>query len=68
MGPIPDMVLPTTDCLNLVVAVEAEPYKDARHAVQDPLGAVTIIKFQDLSTGKYTIKELNFHQFDNRYG
>ena len=68
VGPVPDMILPTADCLKLVVAIEAEPYFDnIPEKIEDPLGAVTIIKFKDVSTGNYTMKVLNFSQFDDKY-
>ena len=56
------MILPTGDCLKLVVAIEARPYRNL-----DPAGTVTIIKFEDLSKGTYTMKVLNFSHFDDKY-
>lgn len=62
VGPIPKMILPAGDCLKLVVAIEAEPYRN-----HDPAGAFTIIKFEDLFKWTYTMKVLNFSHFDDKY-
>lgn len=62
------MVLPTSDCRTVLIALEAEAF--ARNGtLVDLEGGVGLFKFQstNISTTNYSYKRLNFHNFDNRY-
>lgn len=62
------MILPTSDCRTVLIALEAEVF--ARNGtLVDPEGGVGLFKFQstNISTTSYSYKRLNFHNFDNRY-
>lgn len=63
------MVLPTSDCKTILVALEAEAYPnmDASQLI-DPPGGIGIIKFStsDLSQTP-TYKTVDFSSFNNRY-
>lgn len=68
VGPLPDMILPTSDCRTVLIALEAEAF--ARNGtLVNPEGGVGLLKFQstNISTTSYSYKRLNFHNFDNRY-
>ncbi|XP_033747043.1 mesenchyme-specific cell surface glycoprotein-like [Pecten maximus] len=68
VGPLPDMILPTSDCQTIVVAVEAEAYHNGSHFI-DPEGAVGIINFQPLqgaeSDFRYT--KLDFRKYNTQW-
>ena len=67
VGAVPDMIQPTSDCLRLVVAVEAEPYADIDlEMMVDPAGSITIINFHITPEGNYTLNRLGFEQFNDR--
>ncbi|XP_069134905.1 mesenchyme-specific cell surface glycoprotein-like [Argopecten irradians] len=68
VGSLPDMILPTSDCQTIVVAVEAEAYNNGTHFV-DPEGAIGIINFQPLqgaeSDFRYT--RLDFKKYNTHW-
>lgn len=68
VGPLPDMLLPTTDCKTIVIALEGEAF--ARNGtLVDPEGGVGLLKFKDrnISPSNYTYKRLNFTYFNDRW-
>ncbi|XP_060067392.1 mesenchyme-specific cell surface glycoprotein-like [Ylistrum balloti] len=68
VGSLPDMIYPTSDCLTVVVAVEAEAYHNGSHFV-DPEGGVGIIKFTTNAgvNGAYQYRKLDFRKFNNKW-
>ncbi|XP_060075891.1 uncharacterized protein LOC132555559 [Ylistrum balloti] len=68
VGSLPDMILPTSDCQTIVVAVEAEAYYNGTHFV-DPEGAVGLINFQPLqgAESKFSYTRLDFKKFNTQW-
>ncbi len=61
VGSSPDMVLPTSDCTTVLVAIEAVPYYSSTQII-DPQGGVGIIRMEN---GTITYKMLDFTDFDS---
>lgn len=68
VGALPDMILPTSDCRTVLIALEAEAFARDGELV-DPEGGVGMLKFQssNITTSSYSYKRLNFHHFNDRY-
>ncbi|OWF56661.1 mesenchyme-specific cell surface glycoprotein-like [Mizuhopecten yessoensis] len=68
VGSLPDMILPTSDCQTVVVAVEAEAYYNGTHFV-DPEGAVGIIEFEPLKGAESELQytRLDFKKFNKEW-
>jgi hypothetical protein len=63
------MLLPTSDCRTVLIALEAEAFAKDGNLV-DPEGGVGLLKFQDgehIADSNYSYKRLNFHNFNDRY-
>ncbi|XP_048764949.2 mesenchyme-specific cell surface glycoprotein-like [Ostrea edulis] len=68
VGALPDMILPTSDCRTVLIALEAEAFARDGELV-DPEGGVGMLKFQssNITTSSYSYKRLNFHHFNDRW-
>lgn len=68
VGPLPDMLKPSSDCRTILIALEAEAF--ARNGtLVDPEGGVGLLKFQDknISSSNYSYKRLNFTLYNDRW-
>ena len=65
VGPLPDMILPTSNCRTVLIALEAEAFAREGNLV-DPEGGVGLLKFQstNISASNYSYKRLNFYNFN----
>ncbi|XP_061188897.1 mesenchyme-specific cell surface glycoprotein-like [Saccostrea echinata] len=68
VGSLPDMLLPSSNCSTVLIALEAEAFARDGELV-DPEGGVGLLKFhgQNISTSNYSYKRLNFHSFNDRW-
>ncbi|XP_048764908.2 mesenchyme-specific cell surface glycoprotein-like isoform X1 [Ostrea edulis] len=69
IGPQPDMLLPTSDCTTVLIALEAKAFARDGSLV-DPEGGVGLLRFHDadqISNSNYSYKRLNFHNFNDRW-
>ncbi|XP_061188899.1 uncharacterized protein LOC133197075 [Saccostrea echinata] len=68
VGPLPDMLLPTSNCRTVLIALEAEAFPKNGKLV-DPEGGVGLLKFQgvNITSSTYSYKRLNFHNFNDRW-
>lgn len=67
VGPLPDMLKPSSDCRTILIALEAEAF--ARNGtLVDPEGGVGLLKFQDknISSSNHSYKRLNFTLYNDR--
>ncbi|XP_062619481.1 mesenchyme-specific cell surface glycoprotein-like [Saccostrea cucullata] len=68
VGPLPDMLLPTSNCKHVLIALEAEAFPKNGKLV-DPEGGVGLLKFHgvNITSSSYYYKRLNFHNFNDRW-
>ena len=68
VGPLPDMLKPTSDCRTVLIALEAEAFARDGDLV-DPEGGIGLLKFPtgNISADNYSYKSLHFHNFNDRY-
>lgn len=68
VGPLPDMIQPSSDCRTVLIALEGKAF--ARNGdLVDPEGGVGLLKFQDMSisTSNYSYKRLDFTLYNDRW-
>ncbi|XP_071092364.1 mesenchyme-specific cell surface glycoprotein-like isoform X1 [Haliotis cracherodii] len=66
VGAVPDMIKPTQDCSQLIVAVEGEAYENPPNQITDPEGLVVIINFPNTINSSYTKTSLDFTKYNDR--
>lgn len=68
VGPLPDMVQPSSDCRTVLIALEGKAFARNGELV-DPEGGVGLLKFRDLliSASNYSYKRLDFTRYNDRY-
>nr|XP_022337780.1 uncharacterized protein LOC111133576 isoform X2 [Crassostrea virginica] len=68
VGPSPNMLLPTTNCQKVLVALEGEPFARGGDLI-DPEGAIGILKFpyNYISDTTYSYKILDFRNFNDKF-
>lgn len=68
VGPLPDMVQPSSDCRTVLIALEGKAFARNGELV-DPEGGVGLLKFHDLSisAANYSYKRLDFTRYNDRY-
>lgn len=68
VGPLPDMIQPSSDCRTVVIALEGKPFARNGELI-DPEGGVGLLKFQDfnISASNYSYKRLDFTRYNDRY-
>ncbi|XP_022337795.2 mesenchyme-specific cell surface glycoprotein-like isoform X1 [Crassostrea virginica] len=68
VGPLPDMLKPTSDCRTILIALEAEAFARDGDLV-DPEGGIGLLKFPtgNISADNYSYKSLHFHNFNDRW-
>lgn len=67
VGPSPNMLLPTTNCQKVLVALEGEAFARGGNLV-DPEGAIGLLKFPTsyISDTTYSYKVLDFRSFNDK--
>eukprot|EP00105_Crassostrea_gigas_P018589 XP_011436760.1 PREDICTED: mesenchyme-specific cell surface glycoprotein [Crassostrea gigas] len=68
VGPLPDMVQPSSDCRTVLIALEGKAFARNGELV-DPEGGVGLLKFHDLSisAANYSYKRLDFTRYNDRW-